>query len=86
MAALGSCVGRRVTVCGYIQALRVHTPTQVVVLQDSTGSVQVTNPRGTLPLVDQQIDLLTASIGGSSTFAEQSNISLSRSPPSSNTA
>jgi aspartyl-tRNA synthetase len=59
MAALGSCVGRRVTVCGYIQALRVHTPTQVVVLQDSTGSVQVTNPRGTLPLVDQQIDLLT---------------------------
>ena len=59
VADIGSRVGDRVRVCGWVQALRLQRRMQFVVLRDETGSVQITNPREVSPGLDERIDALT---------------------------
>jgi nondiscriminating aspartyl-tRNA synthetase len=56
---LGSRVGDRVRVCGWVQALRLQRRMQFVVLRDETGAVQLTNRREVRPELDEQLDALT---------------------------
>jgi nondiscriminating aspartyl-tRNA synthetase len=56
---LGSRVGDRVRVCGWVQTLRLQRRMQFVVLRDETGAVQLTNQREVHSELDEQIDALT---------------------------
>jgi nondiscriminating aspartyl-tRNA synthetase len=56
---LGSRVGDRVRVCGWVQTLRLQRRLQFVVLRDETGAVQLTNRREVHPELDEQLDALT---------------------------
>jgi aspartyl-tRNA synthetase len=56
---LGSRVGERVRVCGWVQTLRLQRRMQFVVLRDETGAVQLTNRREVRPELDEQLDALT---------------------------
>jgi nondiscriminating aspartyl-tRNA synthetase len=56
---LGSRVGDRLRVCGWVQTLRLQRRMQFVVLRDETGAVQLTNRREARPDLDEQIDALT---------------------------
>ncbi|GAA1429362.1 hypothetical protein GCM10009601_44480 [Streptomyces thermospinosisporus] len=49
-------VGRTVTVCGWVNALRLQRKMQFVIVRDSTGLVRVTRPRH---LRGQRRNLLT---------------------------
>jgi nondiscriminating aspartyl-tRNA synthetase len=56
---LGSRVGERVRVCGWVQTLRLQRRMQFVVLRDESGAVQLTNRREVRPGLDRRIDALT---------------------------
>jgi hypothetical protein len=56
---LGSRVGERVRVCGWVQTLRLQRRMQFVVLGDESGAVQLTNRREVRPGLDRRIDALT---------------------------
>jgi aspartyl-tRNA synthetase len=51
-------VGRTVTVCGWVKALRLMSKVQFVIVRDNSGLVQVTHKRGDGPL-EAQLDALT---------------------------
>lgn len=51
-------VGRTVTVCGWVNTLRLQSKMQFVVVRDSTGLVQVTHRRDSGPL-EAQLEALT---------------------------
>lgn len=52
-------VGRTVTVCGWVNALRLQRTMQFVIVRDNSGMVQVTHKRDNGPL-EAQLEALTA--------------------------